>query len=484
MSHYPHLSGAAPMRRALPVGRHPRRRRGITSVLAMMYLMLFAALAVGFYAVATANPQIAANERDATAAQWAAESGMSFVRHELWKLSIPPTTAEDQLLDQVYLDLADQMDGTGNVTGSQVGFASGLITIPYAANKIIPLDNNGRGFRATITRSGKKLNVKVVGYAGNVAGSARGIQLTYDIAEKASRIFDYGLASKGMIQTAGSAWVQGQTDMTKGSVLSALESSSSPSVIIGGEGISGDVTYMQTAARPSISASVGMTSNLASIWASHVHAIEESPEFPTVDTSIFKPYIQRNYVAGGASGVYENMRIPPNTNPSFNGGDVVRGVMFIERPNNVKFNGNVKIEGAIVVDTTTTAGAGSLATNVISFSGTGGTKTGVESLPNQPQFDGLRNLTGSFILAPGFNVSLTGNFGAVNGSVVADKITVDGSASLIVKGSLINLEPNLLLVKGNGDVVIASTGTTNYPSGLRFGSHYFPVPGSYREVKP
>jgi hypothetical protein len=121
---------------------------------------------------------------------------------------------------------------------------------------------------------------------------------------------------------------------------------------------------------------------------------------------------------------------------------------------------------------------------VISFQGNGGTKTGVESLPNEPQFDGLRNLTGSFILAPGFTVNLTGNFGSVNGSVVGSKITVDGSASLIVKGTLINLDPNLLLVKGNGDVVIASTGTTNYPSGLRFGSHYFPVPGSYREVKP
>jgi hypothetical protein len=455
-------------------------------VLAMMYLMLFSALAVGFYAVASMSPQVATNERDAGLAQWAAESGMSFIRTQLWQLSVPPSTPQDDLLQQVYLDLAAQMDGTPNLAGTQVGYSSGAITIPYAANKIVPLDDKGRGFRATITQVGKKLNVKVIGYAGNVAGSSRGVQLTYDIAEKASKIFDYGLASKGGIQTAGSAWVQGQTDMTKGSVLSALESGGSPSVIIGGDGISGDVTYMSTAAKPSISAEVGMTTNMASIWADHVHAIDDSPEFPTVDTSIFKPYVQRNYVAGGAGGVYENMKIPANTNPQFNGGDIVRGVLYIERPNNVKFVGNVKIEGTIVVDTdpAATGSAGSLSTNVITFSGNGGTKTGVESLPAQPQFDGLRNLTGSFILAPGFNVNLTGNFGAVNGSVVGSMITVDGSASLIVKGSLINVDPNLLLVKGNGEVVIASTGTTNYPSGLRFGSHYFPVPGSYREVKP
>jgi hypothetical protein len=280
--------------------------------------------------------------------------------------------------------------------------------------------------------------------------------------------------------------VQGQTDPTKGSVLSALASSGTPTVIIGGQGISGDVTYMDTAPKPSISAAVGGTSNAASIWTDHVHAISDSPEFPVVDTSIFKPYVQRNYVAGGNGGVYENMKIPANTNPTFNGGDVVRGVMFIERPNSVKFNGNVQIQGTIVVDTdpTATGSAGNLSTNVITFQGNGGTKSGVESLPAQPQFDGLRNLTGSFILAPGFSVNLTGNFGSVNGSIVGSQITVDGSASLIVKGTLINVDPNLLLVKGNGTVTIASTGTTNYPSGLRFGSHYFPVPGSYREVKP
>src|SRR3954447_15732405 len=206
MSHNPINSGAAQVRRA---PSRSLRRRGITSVLAMMYLMLFSALAVGFYAMAGLNPQIAANERNAVAAQWAAESGMSFVRQQLWQISVPPNTTEDQLLGQVYIDLSAQMDGTPNLSGTQVGFANGAITIPYSTSKIVPLDNQGKGFRATITQTGKKLNVKVVGYAGNVAGSARGVQLTYDIAEKASKIFDYGLASKGGIQTAGSAWVQG-----------------------------------------------------------------------------------------------------------------------------------------------------------------------------------------------------------------------------------------------------------------------------------
>ena len=459
-----------------------RRRRGVTSVLAMLYLVLFSALAVGFYAAAHTSGQVARNERDVTKAQWAAESGMAFLRHHLWRLSVPPDTTEANLLNEVYADLRYQLEGSPNLTGMTVGFTdSSTLAVPRETGKFITLED-GVGFRATIKREGKKLRVKVISSASS---AARAIELEYDIAEKASRIFDYGLASKGMIRTAGSSWVQGQTDNNKGSVFSALPAASGPTVVIGGEGISGDITYMDTAPLPTFSGKVGNISDPATIWSKHVHSIEEAPEFPTVDTSIFEQYVDRNYVAGGASGLYENVRIPANSPPiTFNGGDIVRGVLFIERPNKVTFNGGVTIEGCIVVDTGDTATAGSLATNVIEFSGNGGTKTGVEALPAGTQFDGLRDLKGSFILAPGFDVKLTGNFGQVNGTIVGDKITVDGSAKLVVKGTLINLKEEELLVKGNGEVVIASTGTTNYPSGLRFGDHYFPVPGSYKEVKP
>ena len=54
-----------------------------------------------------------------------------------------------------------------------------------------------------------------------------------------------------------------------------------------------------------------------------------------------------------------------------------------------------------------------------------------------------------------------------------------------MKGSIISLDPDTTLkVWGSGDVIISSTGTSNYPAGLRFGEHYFPIPGSYRELRP
>src|SRR5688500_16444283 len=45
-------------------GGRDGRRRGMTSVLAMLYLMLFSALALGFYAQATTASQLSNNERN------------------------------------------------------------------------------------------------------------------------------------------------------------------------------------------------------------------------------------------------------------------------------------------------------------------------------------------------------------------------------------------------------------------------------------
>ena len=70
-----------------------RLRRGITSMLAMLYLVLFATLAVGFYASTGTNAQVSTNELRRYKALGAAESGMDFMRYELFQVAIPPTTA-------------------------------------------------------------------------------------------------------------------------------------------------------------------------------------------------------------------------------------------------------------------------------------------------------------------------------------------------------------------------------------------------------
>src|SRR6185436_5527840 len=66
-------------------------RRGIVAVLAMIFLALFATLALGFYAATTANAVVAQNEKNGTISLTAAESGMDFLRYQLSLIKVPAT---------------------------------------------------------------------------------------------------------------------------------------------------------------------------------------------------------------------------------------------------------------------------------------------------------------------------------------------------------------------------------------------------------
>ena len=51
-----------------------------------------------------------------------------------------------------------------------------------------------------------------------------------------------------------------------------------------------------------------------------------------------------------------------------------------------------------------------------------------------------------------------------------------------MKGSIINLEDVPMNINGSSQITIASTGTSNYPTGVSFGKKYTPLPDTYREL--
>src|SRR5258706_571047 len=222
-------------------------------------------------------------------------------------------------------------------------------------------------------------------------------------------------------------------------------------------------------------ASIGGTSNPAEIRADHIHTGVSAPEFPTIDTDAFKAYATNVY-SGGTTLV--NVRIPANTNPKFNAGVNIQGVLYIETPNNITFNGNVNVQGVIVTQNNP---IGNLSTNILNFSGNVSAQP-VNTLPES--FGDLRKLTGSFLLAQGFQANFTGSFGTVNGAIIADKVSFGGNAGGTVMGSIVSLTSNPLTVSGTADVIIASTGTTDYPAGVYFSSRYTALADTYEEVKP
>jgi len=452
-----------------------RHRRGMAAVIAMLFLAIFGTLAVGFYAAATTSVQVSSNEQRVLRASMAAESGMDFMRYQLARISIPYGVPQEWIFPLLYLQLQANMQNTGNLSGRIIWWGGTVIHVPATYNRPIVLDAAQGSFRASIYNLGQKVRVKVTG-TGPDGRTTRAVQLDYALAQRASAIFDYGIASRGKVTTEGASRVRGATDPTKGSILSTCMSDPTP-VVIKGKEVSGDISVVNPNANVSIQngASVGGTTNLQEIYASHVHKGVQEPEFPTVDTSAFAAYATSVYTGGNT---LVNCRIPANTNPTFAGNATIRGVLYVETPNRITFRGNVDIQGVIVVQNSPT---GTIDSNVLDFSGSVSAR-GVETLPES--YGNLRKMTGSFILAPKFHVKFSGDFGTVNGSMLADKFSMTGNATGTVMGSVINLADNAMTVSGSSEIIIASTGTTNYPAGVFFSSNFAPLSDTYEEVQP
>jgi len=201
-------------------------RRGVVSVLAMLYMVLFSAMALGFYAATTTASQVAANERTTLAAQLAAESGIQFLRYHLSALDIQAGLSADKIFGEVYQQLAERLEPTANLNGNVVGFDGNTITIPQTG--YVKTEPGGaQKFRITITRAGDILVARVVGRGGAVT-LGRGVEVRFQKANRATAIFNFGVASKGRVITSGQSTITGDSDPTKGSVLSTNTTDPTP----------------------------------------------------------------------------------------------------------------------------------------------------------------------------------------------------------------------------------------------------------------
>jgi hypothetical protein len=451
----------------------------VVSVMAMLYLVIFSVMALGFYAATTTAGQVAANERTSIAAQLAAESGFQFLRYHLSALEIPGTTKPDRVLDEVYQQLAKRLDPTVNLGGSVVGYDDGK-TVMIPKTGYVRIDPAGsQKFKIALTTAGDLLVATVVGRGGNVS-LGRALEIRFQKATNASAIFNYGVAARGPVTMSGNVKIQGSGDPTKGSLLSATDSQV-PLTTSGNTTISGDLSYTNNLS-PSYSGTTSIGGFLKGTagFAQHVHAGVEAPEFPVIDSSVYLPFCTNTWTAAsGTSNVnLVNCVIPSSASPiTFSGNSTIKGILYIKTPNKVSFSGNLNIQGCIVVENNPTG-----LSNTLAFSGNV-TASGIDTLPANATYPASeRALTGAFLLAPTFAVTFSGNFGTIGGSMIADKFTFSGNAGGTIRGSVIALKDVPMSISGNSAITIASAGTTEYPPGVTFGSHYASIPGSYLEV--
>ena len=477
-------------------------RPGITAVLAMMYMTLFAALAIGFYASVTTSVKVASNEQTQVRSMRAAESGMAFMKFHLANLGIPANTNPALLFDKVHEKLSERLNNHPNMAGYLVHKGSDRITIP-SPGVWMNIDGSGSMFYCYIDKDGDQLKVQVVGKYGTTATTARGLKLQYAIAKDAARIFNYGVASKSAISMAGNVSIKGTTgNDAMGSVLSSTTSTNVPLTMTGTAVISGDVSFTN----PSAIASVGSNATVAGFkptqagFSSHIHRGVSEVPFPTIDTTAFAAYVPSATDTGSnvlteasdlaANSTYSNIRIKAGSKLTFNNNVTLKGVIYIEpstdtsNPTEITFNGSVNLQGAIVVQTDAASNETyNTAANIIKFAGSV-TATSMDQLPADQYSAEQRALKGSMLLAPGFATTFSGNFGTVSGSIVSSAITFNGSAGGTIKGSIVNMKDSAVNLSGTSSIVIESQGTSNYPAGVFFGSHYAPLPATYKEFTP
>ena len=271
-------------------------------------------------------------------------------------------------------------------------------------------------------------------------------------------VFEYCIATKGPLSLTGNIELGGISISIEGSVYIESDDDANALSIIGNSHIAGDVFITNPDAVVTMQggqATIGGETGQDAID-NHVNFGVDPTPFPVPNPGYFWPYVQNTYDPNNVLSEYENVVIPAGTNPVF-GALTLKGVVFIEAPNMVIFLGNTNITGIIV-------GNGDLndnsTTNQIIFLGTV-TSNPITDLPDEPQFDQLRDETGTFLLAPGFSATFGGNFNTLNGAIAANGITFFGNAGGTIDGSVINYSNTPMELSCNNDLYFYSSGFNN-----------------------
>ncbi len=421
----------------------------------MIFVLIFAALAVSMATMSGNNVQIAENFRKANHARASAESGIQVTRFWLNRIAISGLTVPSQIFTQIAAALQNDLTANG-ITNIITTFDGSTISIPS-----VTLDSaENQNFTALIRQlDAETLQIDVTGTYNTIT---RTIRADYKFATRANSVFNYGIATKGPLELAGNIELSGVNIAVESDVYIESENQNEALSIIGNSQIAGDVKITNPDAYVTLQggkAGIGGETGQDAID-NHVSIGEVPVEFPQPNPVYFEQYIQTVFDPNNIT--FENIRIPANTNPSFPPNATLNGIVFIETPNVTTFTGHVNITGIIVGNGSVNDDSG---TNKIDFLGTVASSP-VTELPDLPQFAQIKNETGTFIIAPGFSISMGGNFDVLNGAIAANGVEFFGDAGGTINGSIINYSNTPMTLSGNSDLYFNRSGTAEIPAGF------------------
>ena len=437
--------------------------------LTMIFLVIAVSLAGVLISSGSVGLQQSVNQIEAHQARLAAESGVGYLSALIHE--IPLSGSENQYISLVSEGLNSAMIATTVYTqGSSLYVPS--VTIE---------NGEGGSFSAQISKSGDTFLLVVNGVSG---GTSRTVTMEMAVGRNSNNsIFENGFLLGGKLTMSGNAKFVGLNNPSEAKVFTNYTAGNETFDFSGNDSLDGDLYAANSDGYASISGNVsigGESAGNENIW-NHVHFGEPPVELPRPDTSVFEPYAT-NTLSGSTNGkkTFTNIRIPANTNPHFSGNITFKGVVYIESPNKVTFSGNLDITGVIVTED---PGSGQSADNYLHFTGNTSAQ-GVENLPDEAQFAELRDMPGSAILAPGYEMKFSGNFGTVGGALAAEKFTLVGNAGGTVKGPVISYSDATFDMTGNAELTIDRSDYDKVPPGFTSGQIILtPVMNTYMELR-
>jgi len=166
------------------------KRKGAVLIVAMIFVVIFSALAVSMAAMSGTNAQLASNHHKVGSALGSATSGLEVQRHWLTPIAMPSSTPTNKYFSTIMNTLEYNLDAN-SITN---------ITLKENLGTISPVTLNsatGQTFSGQMRISDSNSCILEVFSTGGDAQITRTIKVDFDIEPYKHPIFNYGLATKG-----------------------------------------------------------------------------------------------------------------------------------------------------------------------------------------------------------------------------------------------------------------------------------------------
>jgi hypothetical protein len=417
------------------------------------------------------NIQLASNHQNLNAALVAAQSGHEVVRYLLSRVLISSATPPSQYFSEIITAVRKEMTDYG---------ISGIAVATDGTIATVTLDSTtGRSFDGQIQVDAGQPTVMEVSVTGRSGQASKTITTAYNIEPYEFPIFNYGLATKGPLNFPGNPTITAVNEAWEADMFVESSGNLIAVQVNGNTNFDGDISIGNSAANVYFDGDVQIAGDHGQdAIENHVSIGMESPEFPTPDTDRFRQYAIGTTIDSSTDTtdnmILTNTYIEAGANPRFEGNVKINGILFIESPNIVVFDGNADIKGMIVAD----GSVENPGTNSMTFNGN--FQSG--SFPSDSEFDTMRSEEGSSMLAPGFALTLAGNFSSLGGVMAVSGFHLAGNAGAVVEGTILNYSGDPTLVEGNATLNFDRAGSVKVPAGFDLYRELNYEPASYSEA--